>query len=74
MKMNAVIAVAAVVALLVGGASVTLAPAQGAKVVKIGENDITFSIDEFGFSRQETLLLGTTPTKTAGEAPVRRPL
>ena len=30
------------------------------KVVKIGVQDITFSIDEFGFSRQETLPLDMT--------------
>jgi hypothetical protein len=42
------------------------------KVTKIGEKDVTFSIDEFGFSRQETLLLDTS-SKTAGGAPGRRP-
>ncbi len=42
------------------------------KVAKIGEKDVTFSIDEFGFSRQETLLLDMT-SKTAGGAPGRRP-
>ena len=42
------------------------------KVARIGEKDVTFSIDEFGFSRQETLLLATNP-KTAGGLPGRRP-
>jgi len=42
------------------------------KVIKIGEKDITFSIDEFGFSRQETLLLDMNSRK-AGAAPGRRP-
>jgi hypothetical protein len=42
------------------------------KVARIGEKDVTFSIDEFGFSRQETLLLDTS-SKTAGGAPGRRP-
>jgi hypothetical protein len=41
------------------------------KVVKIGLQDITFSIDEFGFSRQETLPLDMT-RKTGGQ-PGRRP-
>jgi hypothetical protein len=41
------------------------------KVVKIGQQDITFSIDEFGFSRQETLPLDMT-RKTGGQ-PGRRP-
>ncbi|HVT38370.1 MAG TPA: hypothetical protein VHE78_04975 [Gemmatimonadaceae bacterium] len=42
------------------------------RVVKVGQKDITFSLDEFGFSRQETLLLDMTPRK-AGAAPGRRP-
>ena len=41
------------------------------KVVKIGSQDVTFSIDEFGFSRQETLLLDMT--RKAGGQPGRRP-
>ena len=41
------------------------------KVVRIGQQDITFSIDEFGFSRQETLPLDMT-RKTGGQ-PGRRP-
>lgn len=41
------------------------------KVVKVAQKEITLSIDEFGFARQETLLLDTTPRK-AGAAPVRR--
>ena len=41
------------------------------KVVKIGQQDITFGIDEFGFSRQETLPLDMT-RKTGGQ-PGRRP-
>jgi hypothetical protein len=41
------------------------------KVVKIGRQDITFSIDEFGFSRQETLPLDMT--RKAGGQPGRRP-
>jgi hypothetical protein len=42
------------------------------KVLKVGQKDITFSLDEFGFSRQETLPLDMTPRK-AGAAPGRRP-
>lgn len=41
------------------------------KVVRIGVRDITFSIDEFGFSRQETLPLDLS--RTAGAQPGRRP-
>lgn len=41
------------------------------KVVKIGAQDITFSIDEFGFSRQETLLIDNS--RKAGGQPGRRP-
>jgi hypothetical protein len=41
------------------------------KVVRIGSQDITFSIDEFGFSRQEKLLLDMT--RKAGGQPGRRP-
>jgi hypothetical protein len=41
------------------------------KVVKIGLQDITFNIDEFGFSRQETLPLDMT--RKAGGQPGRRP-
>ena len=42
------------------------------KVVKVGEREITFSIDEFGFSRRETLPLDMTSRKT-GAIPARRP-
>lgn len=42
------------------------------KVVKVGEREITFSIDEFGFSRRETLPLDMTSRKT-GAIPGRRP-
>ncbi|HLA91575.1 MAG TPA: hypothetical protein VJL28_14195 [Gemmatimonadaceae bacterium] len=41
------------------------------KVVKIGQQDITFSIDEFGFSRQETLPVDLN--RRAGGQPGRRP-
>jgi hypothetical protein len=41
------------------------------KVVRIGQQDITFAIDEFGFSRQETLPLDMT--RKAGGQPGRRP-
>lgn len=41
------------------------------KVVKIGPQDITLDIDEFGFSRQETLLIDHT--RKAGATPGRRP-
>lgn len=41
------------------------------KVAKIGQESITLNIDEFGFSRQETLLLNRTSRK-AGGAPGRR--
>jgi hypothetical protein len=42
------------------------------KVEKVGKQDITMSIDEFGFSRRETLPLDMTSRK-AGAAPGRRP-
>ena len=42
------------------------------KVNKVGEREISLSIDEFGFSRQETLLIDMTSRK-AGAAPGRRP-
>lgn len=41
------------------------------KVAKIGAESVTLNIDEFGFSRQETLLLDRT--RKAGNAPGRRP-
>lgn len=41
------------------------------KVVKIGLQEITLDIDEFGFSRQETLLIDHT--RKAGATPGRRP-
>ena len=41
------------------------------RVVKIGPQEITFSIDEFGFSRQETILIDIS-RKTGGQ-PGRRP-
>jgi hypothetical protein len=41
------------------------------KVAKIGTESITLNIDEFGFSRQETLLLDRT--RKSGSAPGRRP-
>lgn len=41
------------------------------KVAKIGTESITLNIDEFGFSRQETLLLDRS--RKAGNAPGRRP-
>ncbi|MDQ8165457.1 MAG: hypothetical protein P3A28_06855 [Gemmatimonadota bacterium] len=40
------------------------------KVTKIGREDITFSIDEFGLSRSETLIIDKT--KKAGPAPATR--
>jgi hypothetical protein len=42
------------------------------KVIKVGQRDITFSLDEFGFSRQETLPLDMSSRKT-GAAPGGRP-
>jgi hypothetical protein len=42
------------------------------KVVKITEDDITLNVDEFGFARQETLLIDRNPRTGAG-APARRP-
>jgi hypothetical protein len=41
------------------------------KVVKIGPQEVTLDIDEFGFSRQETLLIDHT--RKAGSSPGRRP-
>jgi hypothetical protein len=41
------------------------------RVTRIGREDITFSFDEFGLSRTETLTIDRT--KTAGPAPARRP-
>jgi hypothetical protein len=41
------------------------------KVVRIGPQEITLDIDEFGFSRQETLLIDHT--RKAGATPGRRP-
>jgi len=41
------------------------------KVMKIGQQDITFTIDEFGFSRQETLPMDMS--RKAGGQPGRRP-
>ena len=38
------------------------------KVLKIDQGSITLNLDEFGFSRQETLLL-STPTRAAGRRP-----
>ena len=38
------------------------------KVLKIDHGSITLNLDEFGFSRQETLLL-STPTRAAGRRP-----
>lgn len=40
------------------------------KVTKIGREDISFSIDEFGLSRSETLIIDKT--KKAGPAPATR--
>jgi hypothetical protein len=41
------------------------------KITKIGMQDITFSIDEFGLSRSETLIIDKT--KKAGAPAARRP-
>lgn len=41
------------------------------KVAKIGTESVTLNIDEFGFSRQETLLLDRA--RKSGNAPGRRP-
>jgi hypothetical protein len=38
------------------------------KVTKIAENDITLNVDEFGFARQETLLIDRNP-KTGARRP-----
>ena len=38
------------------------------KVTKIAENDITLNVDEFGFARQETLLIDRNP-KTGAVRP-----
>ena len=38
------------------------------KVLKIDQGSITLNLDEFGFSRQETLLL-SSPTRAAGRRP-----
>jgi hypothetical protein len=38
------------------------------KVLKIDESSVTLNLDEFGYSRQETLLL-STPTRAAGRRP-----
>ncbi len=42
------------------------------KVVRIGPQDVTLNIDEFGFSRQETLVVNRNPRTTGGQ-PGRRP-
>jgi hypothetical protein len=42
------------------------------KVVRIGREDVTLNIDEFGFSRQETIVVNRTPRTTGGQ-PGRRP-
>jgi hypothetical protein len=43
------------------------------KLVRIGEKDITLNVDEFGFVRQETLLIDRNPRTGAGSGPGRRP-
>jgi hypothetical protein len=43
------------------------------KVAKIGKLDVTFSVDEFGLSRQQTLVIDKTPKKDAKTNTTRRP-
>jgi len=44
------------------------------KVTRIGAQDITFSIEEYGLSRQQTLVIDHTPKKDAGaKSTTRRP-
>ena len=43
------------------------------KVAKIGPQDITFAVDEFGMSRQQTLVMDKTPKKDAKSNTTRRP-
>ena len=72
----------AVVRAKASGTLLSLAVAEGSrvragqtlgrlKVLKVAHKEVTFSIDEFGFARQETLLLDAAPRK-AGAAPARR--
>ncbi len=43
------------------------------KVSRIGQQDIVFAVDEFGFSRQQTLVIDKTPKKDAKGNTTRRP-
>ena len=43
------------------------------KVARIGPQDITFNIEEYGLSRQQTLVIDHTPKKDAGKSATRRP-
>ena len=43
------------------------------KVSKIGKLDVTFAVDEFGLSRQQTLSIDKTPKKDAKTNTTRRP-
>lgn len=43
------------------------------KVAKIGQQDITFAVDEFGMSRQQVLVMDKTPKKDANGSTPRRP-
>jgi hypothetical protein len=43
------------------------------KLQRIGQRDVTLQVDEFGFSRQETLPLDQNPRRPAAGAPRRAP-
>ena len=43
------------------------------KIAKIGQQDVTFAVDEFGMSRQQTLVMDKSPKKDAKGNTTRRP-
>ena len=43
------------------------------KIARIGKLDVTFAVDEFGFSRQQTLTIDKSPKKDAKTNTTRRP-
>jgi hypothetical protein len=43
------------------------------KIAKIGQQDVTFAVDEFGMSRQQTLVMDKSPKKDAQGNTTRRP-
>ncbi len=43
------------------------------KIAKIGQEDVTFAVDEFGMSRQQTLVMDKSPKKDAKGNTTRRP-